>query len=149
MLKNEIEKNKAIYEVNKALSNNYDTSGKELNLAGQNLRDLRFLPKMIREFNNLETLDLSNSDLRKKESVHQLCQMIDENDSIKHLVLRHCNINGNTLTEIADSLTKTKNENLTKLDIRDNPIQDEQYKVLFGMLQNNKTLLNVEYTLYE
>ena len=48
--------------------------------------------------------------------------MIDENNTIKSLVLRHCNINGNTLSIIADALTHTKNQILTKLDIKDNPI---------------------------
>jgi len=43
--------------------------------------------------------------------------MIDENDTITNLVLRHCNINGNTLNRLADALTKTSNKNLTTLDI--------------------------------
>ena len=50
--------------------------------------------------------------------------MIDENDSIKTLTLRHCNMNGNSLSIIADALTKLTNSNLKELDIRDNPIQD-------------------------
>ena len=76
------------------------------------MKDLRFLPKMIQEFKVLEILDLSNSDMRIKESVVQLCKMIDENETIKTLVLRHCNINGKALSTIADALTKTENKNL-------------------------------------
>ena len=75
--------------------------------------------------------------------------MIDENETIKTLVLRHCNINGKALGIIADALTKTENKNLRSLDIRDNPIQDPQYKVLFGLLQNNDSLFDIEYTLYD
>ena len=50
--------------------------------------------------------------------------MIDENDTIQTLTLRHCNIHANTLGIIADALTEAKNSNLKYLDIRDNPIQD-------------------------
>ena len=45
MLKQEIAKNKHIYEVNKNLKP--DTTQNTLNLADQNLKDLAFLPKMI------------------------------------------------------------------------------------------------------
>ena len=69
------------------------------------MKDLSFLPKMMQDFDMLETLDLSNSDLRPKESVNQLCTMIKENGTISNLTLRHCNINGNTLATIADALT--------------------------------------------
>ena len=48
-----------------------------LDLAKHNLTDLSFLPKMISDFTKLEVLDLSNSDMRSKESVRQLCIMID------------------------------------------------------------------------
>ena len=51
--------------------------------------------------------------------------MISDNDTISSLILRHCNINGNTLSTIADALTNKGNQNLKSLDIRDNPIQDE------------------------
>ena len=41
------------------------------------------------------------------------------------------------------------NSNLKTLDIRNNPIQDGQYKTLFGLLQNNKSIQTIEYTLYD
>jgi len=41
-----------------------DKDSKALDLAGKNLSDLSFLPKMMKDFTKLETLDLSNSDLR-------------------------------------------------------------------------------------
>lgn len=50
--------------------------------------------------------------------------MIDDNNTITNLVLRHCNINGNTLNKIAEILTKANNKHLIMLDISDNPIQD-------------------------
>lgn len=75
--------------------------------------------------------------------------MIDDNNTITNLILRNCNINGNTLNKIAEALTKDNNKNLIMLDITDNPIQDPQLKVLFGLLQNNGTLLEVKYTLYD
>ena len=104
---------------------------------------------MIKEFTNLETLDLSKADLRTNESVQHICQMIDENDTLESIVLQECNINGNTLSKIADALTKKNNRNLTMLDIRKNPIQDQQLKVLFGLLQNNRSILDIKYSLYE
>ena len=94
-------------------------------------------------------LDLSKADLRTKDSVQHVCQMIDENDTLECLVLQECNINGNTLSVIADALTKKNNRNLTTLDIRKNPIQDSQLKVLFGLLQNNKDILDIKYDLYD
>lgn len=33
------------------------------------MKNLKFLPKMIKEFKNLETLDLSKADLRTKDSI--------------------------------------------------------------------------------
>ncbi len=60
--------------------------------------------------------------------------MIDENETLKELILRRCMLNGRALSILADALTKTTNKNLKTLDITENPIQDEQYKVLFGLL---------------
>ena len=48
--------------------------------------------------------------------------MIDDNNTITNLILRNCNINGNTLNKIAEALTKDNNKNLIMLDITDNPI---------------------------
>mmetsp|Transcript_7496 Transcript_7496/g.9066 ORF Transcript_7496/g.9066 Transcript_7496/m.9066 type:complete len:140 (+) Transcript_7496:140-559(+) len=132
LLEREIKKNKAIYDLSQ--QQDLDRESKSLSLADQRLTDLSFLPKMMQDFTKLEVLDLSNSDLRSKESVHQLCIMIDENDTIKELKLRECKINAKTLSELAGVLTKSCNEHLKILDIRDNPIEDEQYKVLFGLL---------------
>jgi hypothetical protein len=41
-----------------------DAKTTTLDLADRKLTDLSFLPKLIQEFNNLQELDLSNSDLR-------------------------------------------------------------------------------------
>ena len=146
MLQREIAKNKTIYDLSQ--NTNIDTDSKHLNLADRGLTDLSFLPKLIQDFSKLEVLDLSNSDLRSKDSIQQLCVMLDENSTIKELKLRDCKINAKTLTAISGALTKSCNEHLIRLDIRDNPIQDEQYKILFGLLQSNHTILNVDYTLY-
>ena len=67
MLQKEIAKNKAIYDLSQG--DKLDTDAKALNLADRNLNDLSFLPKMIADFTKLEVLDLSNSDLRSKDSV--------------------------------------------------------------------------------
>lgn len=87
-IEEEIEKNKAIYEVNQAIaSGGLDATSKKLDLGGQSLKNLRFLPKMIKEFKNLETLDLSKADLRTSESISHVCKMIDENDTLECLIL--------------------------------------------------------------
>lgn len=50
---------------------------------------------------------------------------------------------------IGAALSNPNNQNLRYLDISDNPIEDPQYKVLFGILHHNQALLSVEYTLYD
>ena len=145
-LKDELDKNQAINEVKEALA--YDTNAKELDLKNVDMKDMAFLPKMIQQFNCLETLDLSNSNLQSKSSVQQVCQMIDENDTIKNLILRNCKLTGNNLLLLAGALTQSNNEHLIKLDIRENlSIQDAQYKVLFGLLQQNTFILEIQYDL--
>lgn len=71
--KDEIKKNVAIYKLGQSMAVNLNLFGDTLDLAKEKLKDLHFLPKMIQEFNNLGTLDLSNSDLRQAQSVKQLC----------------------------------------------------------------------------
>lgn len=67
-LEAEISKNKAIFDMQtKGIT--AATDSKQLSLADRNLKDLNFLPKMLADFSCLETLDLSNSDLRSKESI--------------------------------------------------------------------------------
>ena len=87
--------------------------------------------------------------MRTKDAILHVCRMIDENDTLESLILQDCNINGNTLSSIADALTKKNNRNLKFLDIRKNPIQDTQLKVLFGLMQNNKDILEIKYDLYD
>ena len=106
-------------------------------------------PIFKHEFTNLQELDLSNSDLRSSSAIDQLCNVIDNNKTIQKLVLQYCNINAKTLNIIADSLTRDGKSHLLILDIRNNPIQDPQYKVLYGLLMNNESLLRIYYTLLE
>ena len=84
------------------------------------MKDLTFLPKMTQEFKNLKTINLSNCDLRSKNSVMQVCQMIDQNDSIETLILKNCKLNGSGLLLLADVLTKTTSPPITRLDITEN-----------------------------
>lgn len=106
-------------------------------------------PILKHEFTNLQELDLSNSDIRSSSAVKQLCKVIDNNETIQKLVLQYCNINAKTLTIIADTLTRDGKSHLLILDIRNNPIQDPQYKVLYGLLMNNESILRIYYTLLE
>ena len=56
-IEEEIEKNKAIYEVNQAMASGYDANSKKLDLAGKTLKNLRFLPKMVKEnINSIEEI---------------------------------------------------------------------------------------------
>lgn len=73
-LERQIKYNKAIDEQFKA-GKPIDSNTKGLQLT--NLKDVSFLPKMIADFSSLEVLDLSDSDLRSKDSMNQLCKMID------------------------------------------------------------------------
>ena len=53
------------------------------------------------------------------------------------------------MIDTAGTITNAGNQNLIFLDIRNNPIQDPQYKVLYGLLMNNSSILRIEYTLME
>jgi hypothetical protein len=76
--------------------------------------------------------------------------MIDENNSLETLILKNCKLKVNGLLLLADVLTKITSPPITHLDISENyTIQDPQYKVLLGLLNHNKTLLHIEYTLVD
>lgn len=49
---------------------------------------------------------------------------MDENKTIKNLILKHCRLTGANLVLLCGSLSKAKNEHLVKLDISENPIVD-------------------------
>lgn len=100
-------------------------------------------------FTNLQEVDLSYSDFRQKTQVMDFCNLIEKNKTMQKLVLQYCNINARTLNLIAQTITNAGNQNLIFLDIRNNPIQDPQYKVLYGLLMNNSSILRIEYTLME
>ena len=121
-LERQIKYNKAIHEQLKP-GKKVDSNAKNLQLT--HLKDVSFLPKMIADFSSLEVLDLSSSDLRSKDSINQVCIMIDENETLRELKLTSCKLNARGLSILADALTKLANKNLKILDIRDNPIEDE------------------------
>ena len=73
--------------------------------------------------------------------------MIDENHTIESLVLQNCKINAKGLNAICNHLASHKNDHLTVLDIRENPIPDPQFKMLFSLLQNNNSLVDIRYTM--
>ena len=75
--------------------------------------------------------------------------MLDDNQAIETLVLRNCRINTKGLNLICNYLARNQKQHLLVLDIRDNPIPDPQYKMLFSLLQNNQTLIDIKYSLVD
>jgi Ran GTPase-activating protein (RanGAP) involved in mRNA processing and transport len=118
-----------------------------LSLSNKNLQDFSMLPKMCQDFSALKSLDLSNNNLHSVDSLHQVSNMLDQNQTIETLVLRNCKINTKGLNTLCNNLASLQNPNLLHLDIRDNPIPDPQFKMLFSLLQNNSSLIDIEYTL--
>jgi len=45
------------------------------------------IPFLIKKTDSLQTIDLSNSDLREVDAVKQLCDMIKDNTTMVNLVL--------------------------------------------------------------
>ena len=64
-----------------------------------------------------------------------MTQLIEETQTIKELSLRNNRIGPTGLQHICSSLTK--NTSIKVLDIRDNLIEDESYKIVLAMLLRN------------
>jgi len=105
------------------------------------------LPKIVKDFSNLQLLDLSNNDFRVPSSLDNLEIMIHETKTVKHLVLSNCKISAKGLNIICSFLSSEEAFHIRSIDIQNNPIPDPQLKILFSLLQRNKQLLEVKYTL--
>lgn len=73
-----------------------------------------------------------------------MTQLIEETQTIKELSLRNNRIGPTGLQHICSSLTK--NTSIKVLDIRDNLIEDESYKIVLAMLLRNQTLVTIKYS---
>ena len=137
----ELEKNKKIQELGEVIKDG------TLHLQDKDIQDFSILPKIVQDFSQLKILDLSNNNLRSADQCDQVFQMLDDNHTIEKLVISNCKINNKGLNAICNHLASTQHKTLLELDIRDNPIPDPQFKMLFSLLQNNDYLVEIKYTL--
>ena len=103
---------------------------------------------MVRDYGSLEVLDLSKNDIGN-EGAREITRLIDENNTIKRMILRDCKIGSPGLQAICSALCKEENVNLEFLDIRDNPIPDKHLKILLVLLYKSPNVQNIEYSLYD
>lgn len=103
---------------------------------------------MIRDYSALETLDLSNNNL-DNHGAKDIANMIEENNTIKRLILKDCRIGNAGLQEICSALCRQGNENLEYLDIRGNFVKDKNLKMLLVLMYKNRNIQDIDYSLIE
>ena len=103
---------------------------------------------MIRDYNQLETLDLSGNILGN-HGARDIAAMIEENNTIKVLKLYDCQIGTHGLQEICSALCRKGNENLEYLDISKNLVPDKHLKMLLVLMYKNRNIQNMEYSLIQ
>ena len=88
LMKAELEKNKEIRRVGGGMDDDID--GTELDLHGKDV-NIQAVAKMVKHKSNLEDLDLSGNKLGN-HGVTDVAVMIEENQTIKRLMLNNCDI---------------------------------------------------------
>ena len=79
---------------------------------------------MIRDYSSLEVLNLAGNEIGNRGAKH-ISEMIQENDSLKSLILTKCGIGAAGLLDICSTLCSVGNENLEYLDISENFVPDK------------------------
>ena len=75
--------------------------------------------------------------------------MIEENTSIKRLILNNCGLGTSGLQVLVSSLCKDPDETCELLDIQNNIIPDKQLKMLLVLIYNNRNIQDIKYSLTE
>ena len=120
---------------------------KQLDLVGKQI-NVQAVTKMIRDYSALETLNLAKNEIGNHGAL-EIAALLDENNTIKKLILRDCKIGNAGLQEICSALCTNGNENLEYLDIRGNVIPDKQLKMLLILMYRNRNIHDIEYSLSE
>ena len=103
---------------------------------------------MIRYKQKLEDLDLSGC-IIGNHGTQDIAIMIEENNTIKRIILNNCKIGTKGLQVLISSLCKDPDETCVFLDIRNNPIPDKQLKMLLVLVYKNRNILDIKYSLTE
>ena len=75
--------------------------------------------------------------------------MIEENTSIKRLILNNCGIGTSGLQILVSSLCKDPDETVELLDIQNNFIPDKHLKMLLVLVYKNRNIQDIKYSLTE
>ena len=137
LMKSELKKNQEIQKyggVNEVQDKDRATT-KELDLVDKQV-NVQAVSKMIRDYTALETLNLTSNILGNHGAV-DLAKMLDENNTLKKLILKDCAIGNAGLQEICSALCRNGNENLLYLDIQGNAIPDKHLKMLLVLMYKN------------
>ena len=146
LMRAELEKNKEIRRVGAGMEGDDDATG--LDLHGTDV-NIQAVAKMVRHKNNIEDLDLSGNKLGN-HGVKDVAVMIEENQTIKRLMLNNCNFGTKGLQHLVSSLCKDPDETVEYLDIRNNhSIPDKLLKMLLVLVFKNRNIQEIEYTLNE
>lgn len=146
LMKAELEKNKEIRRVGAGMEG--DEDGTELDLHGKDV-NIQAVAKMVKHKSNLEDLDLSGNKLGN-HGVKDVAVMIEENQTIKRLMLKNCDIGTKGLQQLVSSLCKDPDETVEYLDLRDNhSIPDKHLKMLLVLVFKNRNIQEIEYSLNE
>ena len=120
---------------------------KELDLIDAHV-DVQAVSKMIRDYSSLEILNLAGNDIGNRGAKH-ISEMIQENMTIKSLILTNCGIGAAGLLDICSTLCTDGNENLEFLDIEGNYVPDKQLKMLLVLMYKNRNIQDIKYSLIE
>ena len=69
--------------------------------------------------------------------------MIEENNTIKRLILNDCHIGTKGLQVLVSSLCKDPDETVEYLDIRNNFIPDKHLKMLLVLIYKNRNIQDI------
>lgn len=89
-------------------------------------------------------MDLTDNKLGNRGAI-EITQLIEHTTTIERLNLSKNRIGPSGLQHICSALTV--NKSIKYLDITDNMVQDESYKILLAMLFRNPWILNIKYSL--
>ena len=143
----ELAKNKEIHRYGHTAMEGIDDDAKELDLHDQHV-DTQALTKMIKFKQQLEDLDLSGNNIGN-HGAKDVAIMIEENTSIKRLILNNCGIGTAGLQILVSSLCKDPDETVELLDIQNNFIPDKHLKMLLVLIYKNRNIQDIRYSLTE
>lgn len=146
----EIARNRRIHELEAELDNDGSKTDRQSRKRITFLRkqmSFSTISKVASTFANLECLSLVDCNLGN-DWAKSLFENIDSYANLKSLNVKQNKISSFGLVFLCTALSNPQIK-IEFLDIRDNVISDDSLKVLFGLLNGNKYLEKIEYTVTE